>query len=166
MPSDVSQNTVKINQKQHLISVYISFYVIYLLCTPADHVAFTKEVHMPRKSKTVSGTGLGVRIGRNIKIARTRLGITQSQLAEAIDLENVSVSRIETGAQLPSLDRLDVIAKVLKVSLTTLLADTSKSTAFAELLAEVMNDLPAREKEFLYGFAVTYAQHWKAGKKK
>jgi transcriptional regulator with XRE-family HTH domain len=124
-----------------------------------------EQVHMPRKSRTTSGTTLGVRIGRNIKIARTRLGITQSQLAEAIGLENVSISRIETGAQLPSIDRLDEIAKTLKVSLTTLLADTSKTGAYAELLAEVLRDLPVREKEFVYSFAATYAQHWKTGKK-
>lgn len=121
---------------------------------------------MPRKAKTTDGTNLGVRIGRNVKIARTRLGITQSQLAETLDLENVTVSRIETGAQLPSIDRLEEIAKALKVSLTTLLADTSKSSAYAELLAEVMTELPARDKEFLYGFALSYAQHLRAGKKK
>jgi transcriptional regulator with XRE-family HTH domain len=58
---------------------------------------------MPRKSKTVSGSALAVRIGRNIKNARTLLGITQGQLAEVLDLESVTVSRIETGAQLPGL---------------------------------------------------------------
>jgi transcriptional regulator with XRE-family HTH domain len=76
---------------------------------------------MPRKSKTVSGSALAVRIGRNIKNARTLLGMTQGQLAEVLDLENVTVSRIETGAQLPSIDRLDEMAKALKVSLTALL---------------------------------------------
>ena len=121
---------------------------------------------MPRKSKTGSGTALGIRIGRNIKLARTRAGITQSQMAEALDLENATVSRIETGAQLPSIDRLEQIAKVLKTTLPGLLADMSKNEAFGELLAEVIKDLPQREKEFLYGFALNYAQHWRAGKKK
>lgn len=92
--------------------------------------------------------------------------MTQSQLAEAIDIENVSVSRIENGAQLPSIDRLETIAKVLKVSLTSLLSDTSKSAAHVELMAEVMKDLPARDREFVYSFALSYAQHLKAGKKK
>ncbi|WP_334189410.1 helix-turn-helix domain-containing protein [Noviherbaspirillum sp.] len=109
---------------------------------------------------------MGERIGRNIKIARTRLGMTQSQLAEALDLENVTVSRIETGAQLPSIDRLEELAKLLKVSLPSLLADTTQSEAFGELLGEVVKDLPLREKEFVYGFAVHYAQHWRAGRKK
>lgn len=133
----------------------------------ADDVSFCEQRdHMTRKAKTAGATKLGIRIGRNIKIARTRLGITQSQLAEAIEVENVTVSRIETGAQLPAIDRLEVIARILKVSLTTLLADSSKSSGYAELLAEVMQDLPAREREFLYGFAVSYAQHFKGGKRK
>jgi transcriptional regulator with XRE-family HTH domain len=124
------------------------------------------DSHMPRKTKTGEGIALGVRIGRNIKVARLRLGMTQSTLAEALDIENVTVSRIETGAQLPSVDRLDEIAAVLKVSLAMLLADSTKKEAFGELLGEAVKDLPLREKEFVYGFAVQYAQHWRAGKKK
>lgn len=120
---------------------------------------------MPRKSKTTTGVALGVRIGRNIKIARTRQGITQSQLAEALDVENVTVSRIETGAQLPAIDRLEQIAKSLKVSLAGLLADSSKNAGFGEMLADVTKDLPVREREFIYSFVVSYVQHWRTGKK-
>lgn len=121
---------------------------------------------MPRKSKTASGSDLAARIGANIKSARTLVGLTQSQLAEALDLENVTISRIETGAQMPSIDRLNEISKVLKVSLTALLADTNKSGAVADMLVDVIKDLPVREKKFVYEFAATYALHWKAGKKK
>jgi DNA-binding XRE family transcriptional regulator len=48
-------------------------------------------------------------------------GLTQSKLAEALAIENVTVSRIETGAQLPSIDRLDDIARLLNVLLPMLL---------------------------------------------
>lgn len=121
---------------------------------------------MPRKSKTASGTALGVRIGRNIKTARTTQEMTQGQLAEILSLENVTVSRIETGAQLPSIDRLDEIAKALKVSLTTLLADTGKSSAMADLLVDAVRELPVREQKFVLSFALTYSAHYRAGKKK
>ena len=120
---------------------------------------------MPRKSKTDSGTALAVRIGRNIKAARTVQKMTQSQLAEILEIENVTVSRIETGAQLPSIDRLDEVAKVLKVSLTTLLAD-GKNSAIADLLVDAVKDLPVREQKFVHAFALTYAAHYRAGKKK
>jgi transcriptional regulator with XRE-family HTH domain len=81
-------------------------------------------------------------------------------------LENVTVSRIETGAQLPSIDRLDEVAKALNVSLTTLLADTNKSSAMADLIVEAIRDMPVREQKYVHSFALTYAAHWKAGKKK
>jgi len=144
-----------------VLYLFTSFYCIAL---PPNIASFAKRTHMPRKAKAVNGTG--ARIGRNIKIARTQLGMTQSQLAEALEIENVTVSRIETGAQLPSIDRLDDIAKVLKTSLTALLADTSKNSGYAELLAEVVAGLPIREKDFLYGFVSSYAAHFRAGKKK
>ncbi|WP_156369595.1 helix-turn-helix domain-containing protein [Duganella sp. Leaf126] len=121
---------------------------------------------MPRQSRSEKGDELGKRVGRNIKIARARHGITQGQLAEALGIENVTVSRIETGAQLPSLDRLDDLARYLKVSLSSLVGDSTNTEAFGELLGEVIKDLPLREKEFVYGFAVQYAQHWRAGKRK
>lgn len=127
---------------------------------------FRGNPYMPRKTKTGDSAALAVRIGRNIKMARMRLGLTQSVLAEALDIENVTVSRIETGAQLPSLDRLDVIAGVLKVSLPMLVADSSDKEAFGELLGEAVKDLPVREKQYVYAYAVQYAEHWRAGKKK
>jgi transcriptional regulator with XRE-family HTH domain len=121
---------------------------------------------MPRKQKTADGSNIGIRIGRSIKIARTKLGMTQSELAEALDLENVTVSRIETGAQLPSIDRLDEIAKVLKISLQSLLADTDKAGAYAEMMADLMSEMAQRDREFVYGFALAYAQHLRSAKKK
>lgn len=121
---------------------------------------------MPRKPKAASGTALGIRIGRNIKIARLALGMTQADLAEALDVENVTVSRIETGAQLPSIDRLDEAARVLKISLTALLADKDKDSAMADMLVEAIKDLPTREQKFVYGFAASYAAHWRASRKK
>lgn len=120
---------------------------------------------MPRKSKTDSGTALAVRIGRSIKQARTVQDLTQAQLAEILQIESVTVSRIETGAQLPSIDRLDEVATVLKVSLTTLVAD-GENSAIADLLVDAVKELPVREQRFVLSFALTYAAHWRAGKKK
>lgn len=156
----------KIALKQHFTSIYTSFYVIYLQRLAAEHVFFSTKDHMPRKPKTASASGLGMKLGRKVKIARTTLGMTQSQLAEALDVETVTISRIETGAQMPSIERLDELAKVLRVSLTSLLADTSKGGAFAEMIVEVMSGMAMRDKEFLYGFALSYAQHLRAAKKK
>lgn len=118
---------------------------------------------MPRKPKAPSGAALNVRVGRNIKLARTQIGMTQGQLAEAIDIDTVTLSRIETGAQLPSLDRLQHIAEILQVPLPVLVADASDRTAFAEMMADALNGLPEREQTFLRDFVLGYARHWKLG---
>lgn len=121
---------------------------------------------MPRKSKSTSGADLAARIGVNIKNARNARSLTQSELAEILNLENATISRIETGAQMPSIERLDEISKVLKVSLTALVADSKKSSAIVEMLADVLKDMPVREQKYLYELAATYAAHLRAGKKK
>lgn len=121
---------------------------------------------MPRKSKSERGTDLAARIGANIKRARGLALLTQAQLGEKLDLESVTISRIETGAQMPSIDRLDEIARVLKVPLTALLADKSKSSSVTDMLVDVVKELPLREQKFVYAVASTYAAHWQAGKKK
>ena len=118
---------------------------------------------MPRKPKALRGAALGTQVGRNIKIARTQRGMTQGQLAEAIDIETVTLSRVETGAQLPSLDRLQHISEVLHVSLPSLVADEHNPVLFLETIAAALNGLPRREQEFLCDFVLSYSRHWKLG---
>jgi len=52
--------------------------------------------------------------GKNIKLARIELDLTQTQLAQRINSKQKSISRYETGASLPSIKTLVKIAKVLK----------------------------------------------------
>lgn len=120
---------------------------------------------MARTTSTEKKSYLGKVIGQNIKSARTRLGITQGELAERVELDNLTVSRIETGTQMPSIERLNDIAAALGLSLALLVTDADKHDVFDDLLAAALKDLPLREKEFVYAFAVQYAQHWRAGTK-
>jgi len=58
---------------------------------------------------------MGVRkSGKNIKLARIKLDLTQTQLAQRINSKQKSISRYETGASLPSIKTLVKIAKILK----------------------------------------------------
>ncbi|RTL55564.1 MAG: XRE family transcriptional regulator [Rhodocyclaceae bacterium] len=114
---------------------------------------------MPRKKKNQEN-GLGARIGQNIKLTRARLGMTQAKLAELIGVEVETMSRIETGVQLPSLERLDEIASALRLPLTALL---SEGKEVDHPLQAVMDGLPKHEREFIYAFAMNYAQHWRLG---
>ena len=52
--------------------------------------------------------------GKNIKLARIELDLTQTQLAQETNTKQKSISRYETGASLPSIKTLVKIARVLK----------------------------------------------------
>lgn len=116
---------------------------------------------MPRKPKAPDGVALSARVGRNIKAARTRAGMTQGELAEAIDVENVTLSRVETGAQLPSLDRLHHIAEVLQVPLQALVAEEGSASELATAVMTAIDELPERDQKFLLNFVLDYSRHWK-----
>lgn len=54
-------------------------------------------------------------LGRRVKVARNRAGITQGELAAAVDLSRGSVANIERGDQAPPPYRLSLIAAALDV---------------------------------------------------
>lgn len=62
-------------------------------------------------------------IGKRIKSAREKKGLTQEQLAEQINLSPMHISVIERGNKLPRLETLINIANVLDVSADILLQD-------------------------------------------
>lgn len=112
---------------------------------------------MPRKKK--NHNGLGAKIGQNIRSARLRSRMTQAALAEIIGVEVETISRIETGVQLPSLERLEEIAAAVDQPLAILVAEDGQD---GHSLMSVLAGLPDREREFLCAFVLDYAQRWKA----
>ncbi len=56
-------------------------------------------------------------IGARIKELRKQAGLTQEQLAEAVELDARHLSRLEVGKHFPSLDSLERIAVALNVPL-------------------------------------------------
>ena len=82
-------------------------------------------------------------LGRRVAQARMDRGWTQEQLAEAISIEPVSLSRLETGDRALSLTTLGLIADALGLGLGHLVgveADLPKP------------DLDPKESELLRGF--------------
>lgn len=63
-------------------------------------------------------------IGKRIKIARIRVGLTQEAVAERIGITAQHVSNIETGNSSVSLTTLVAIANLLNVTMDELLCDT------------------------------------------
>ena len=66
-------------------------------------------------------------IGRRIREARTKCGMTQEQLAERTDITIVYLSELERGLKLPSLTVFVSIAETLHVSTDSLLRDDLES---------------------------------------
>jgi len=62
-------------------------------------------------------------LGARIKRTRRVAGMTQEELASALDVNNITVSRWETGKQSPDYITLWRISDVLGISLSTLLED-------------------------------------------
>ena len=62
-------------------------------------------------------------IGKRIKSAREKKGLTQEQLAEQVNLSPMHIRVIERGNKLPRLETLINIANVLDVSADILLQD-------------------------------------------
>ncbi len=64
---------------------------------------------------------LALKMGRAIAVRRQQRQLTQAELAEAIGVEQETISRFERGATLPPLGRLSDIADALSCPLDDLL---------------------------------------------
>lgn len=71
------------------------------------------------------------KLGKRIQELRKIHGFTQSQLAEMIAVEVVTVSRIENGSWFPKKENLENIAKALNVPIKDLFDYEHKTTKTA-----------------------------------
>ena len=74
-------------------------------------------------------TELAKRIGRIMRENRLSRGFTQAVLAEKISLEAETISRMENGIRLPSIEKLFDISEELGISITTFFDETDKLKA-------------------------------------
>src|SRR6266700_4131419 len=87
-------------------------------------------MHMPSLETATVGKAVAARVGTNIREVRTKLGLTQAQLA-APDFSISYISAIERGKIRPSLKALSILAKRVDVSLTFLLEGSPSGAAEA-----------------------------------
>jgi transcriptional regulator with XRE-family HTH domain len=80
-------------------------------------------------------------VGARLRTARRAAGLTQKQLAEALDVESITVSRWERGVTTPSLARLRRIAEITQTTVSDLVrapdAVTGQAAELAALRAEL-----------------------------
>lgn len=90
------------------------------------------------------------KIGKYIREKRTRLGMTQQQLADRIQVTEKAVSRWETGRGTPDISLLEPLAVELRVSIAELLNGEDRRAA--------EEDKNREETEQAVGTVIAYAQ--------
>ena len=100
-------------------------------------------------------------IGKRIKSAREKKGLTQEQLAEQVNLSPMHISVIERGNKLPRLETLINIANVLDVSADILLQDVVNNqiklhtSEASDLIAQLSREDQRRVLAALHSFVET-----------
>jgi transcriptional regulator with XRE-family HTH domain len=69
-----------------------------------------------------------MRIGERLRKARKAKGLTQGQVATALNIDRNTVNRIERGRSIPRADRLSAWASICGVSLGSLITDATFDT--------------------------------------
>ncbi len=104
---------------------------------------------------------LGLRVAGLRKVA----GLTQAGLAERCGVATETISRIERGAAVPSIQRLVVIASILEVELPVLFnfndRPSPKDEAIERLMA-IVGRRNARDIDVLAGVAALIFDHFTA----
>jgi transcriptional regulator with XRE-family HTH domain len=93
---------------------------------------------------------IAVKIGKNIAAARKVQERTQADVAEAVGIDTVSLSRIERGVVTAGIPTLDKIADELEVPLVRLFDGASaKPTGLAEDMAVLLESLKESDRVFV-----------------
>lgn len=108
---------------------------------------------------------LAVQIGRAIREHRDAAGLTQAQLAEAIDLQSESISRIEGGKRLPTIEKLTAMAILFRIppgaffEYVATVVQPPENDLFAQKISAALDHLPAAGKVFVLEVAQNYAHY-------
>lgn len=106
-------------------------------------------------------------IGRRIREARYKLGLTQEQLGERANLHYSYIGQVERGTKVPSLRTLKRIAGALNVDLETLLEEhadyelPTEDLLVRELVAMVRSSPPEDIRFFIN--LIRLVQQYKKG---
>lgn len=91
-------------------------------------------------------------LGKQVARARTQAGLTQEKLASRVRVAQETISRLETGRAIPSLKRLEDIAKAVNVRLADLFTfepppPAKPATARDRMLEGLVKELRDRSVE-------------------
>ena len=88
---------------------------------------------------------LATAIGSSLALLRKRASLTQSELAEKVEVDTETVSRFERGATMPSLVTLQMLADALGTTMADLIGESSpmpndQARVISGLLSELKSD--------------------------
>jgi transcriptional regulator with XRE-family HTH domain len=108
---------------------------------------------------------LAVEIGRVIRKQRKAAGMTQAVFAEAIGLESETVSRMENGIRLPTIEKLVEMADLFRLPVGVFFENVGplKKQQDTQLLVEkisvALDKLPDTGRNFVLEVAQNYARY-------
>ncbi|WP_279211829.1 helix-turn-helix domain-containing protein [Delftia acidovorans] len=89
-------------------------------------------------------------IGRTLAQRREAKGLTQDQVAEALQIGTEAVSRMERGLTMPTVQRLAELAEVYGCGIEELLiASSTRTSDQAELISQVLQTLPEADRAMI-----------------
>ncbi len=101
--------------------------------------------------------------GNKIYQLRKALGLTQQDIADAINVDRSTYSNYERGVTEPDLKTLKRIADILNVSVDVLLSDKNDVKKVADRSDMPMYNLPKSEKLLLVKYRILTDEQKKAG---
>lgn len=117
--------------------------------TQAVKVAKKSTIKKPAKSEGQKPQ-LHHMIGKAIAKYRKAAGLSQNQLAEALDLGNEAISRIERGIVIPTVERIIKMAEIFDCPVSELLTETSnRPTDEAIYLQSLLATVNKEDKQML-----------------
>jgi transcriptional regulator with XRE-family HTH domain len=108
---------------------------------------------------------LAVRIGQVVRAQRKALGMTQAGLAEAIELETETISRMENGLRLPTIEKLLEMADVFQIPVAAFFQNVdavskqSDMALYMERFSVALEKLPESGKTFVLEVAQNYVRY-------
>ena len=94
-----------------------------------------------------------IKIGEFLKELRKEKGLTQEQLAEQFNVSRRSVSRWETGNNMPDLSMLITLAEYYEVDVKEIIAYSSVAHAVVYVLGVFSNTIQGIEGAIILGLA-------------
>jgi len=91
-------------------------------------------------------------LGARIKELRNGRGLSQEQLAERLEIDTKHLSRLETGVNAPTIDRLELIASVLDVDVHSLFEYGHLDSRCEQVsgIEEMLKQLDENDVKFVY----------------